>query len=104
MRLRLKIVLCVLLVLFAAISLISVLTGLGVIPVLAAPASAEGAYLIREWKGYVGIFCPPSSDAPTTVTDIRVRDLPLADRLALIAGVSAEDYPEVVRLLEDYGA
>ena len=104
MKLGLKIALCVFLVIFAAVSLTTVLTSLGVIPALATPASAEGAYLLREWEGYIGVFCPPASQTPTTVTDIRVRDLPLADRLSLVGGVSAEDYQEVVRLLEDFGS
>ena len=104
MKFGIKIALCVLLVMFAALSLMTVLTGLGVIPALAAPASAEGAYLLREWEGYVSVFCPPEAEDPTTVTDIRVRDLPLIDRIALHTGVSAEDYREAVRLLEDYGA
>lgn len=104
MKLGLKIALCVLLAVFAAVSLTAVLSGLGVIPARAAPASAEGAYLLREWEGHIGVFCPPGSDTPTTVTDIRVRDLPLADRISLMSGVSAEDYQEVIRLLEDYGS
>ncbi len=104
MRLRIKIALCVLLVIFAGISLLAVLGRIGVLPALAAPASADGAYLLREWEGYVGVFCPPDADRPATVTDIRVRDLPLTDRLALAGGVSAEDYRDVVGLLEDYGS
>ena len=103
MRLRLKVALCVLLVIFAAMSLISVLSGLGVLPT-AAPASADGAYLLREWEGYIAVFCPPGAETPTTITDIRVRSLPLSDRLSLTGGVSAADYREVVRLLEDYGS
>ena len=103
MKLRLKIVLCVLLMVFAAMSLGAVLAGLGLLPE-PAPASADAAYVLRNWEGYVGVFCPPQADTPTTVTDIRVRDLPLSDRLALTAGVSAADYGQVVRLLEDYGS
>ncbi len=103
MKPRLKIVLSVLLVAFAAVSLLAVLADLGVFPE-AEPAAAEGGYSLRTWKGYVGVFCPPEADSPTTVTDIRVRDLPLSDRLALSGGVPAEDYAQVVRMLEDYGS
>ena len=104
MKLRLKIILCVLLLLFAALSLGSVLAGLGLLRSPAATVSADAAYVLKTWEGCVGVFCPPGADTPTTVTEIRVRDLPLSDRLALAAGVEASDYGQVVRLLEDYGS
>ena len=104
MKLRLKIILCALLMVFAALSLGSVLAGLGLLPSPAAATNVDAAYVLKTWEGYVGVFCPPGADTPTTVTEIRVRDLPLSDRLALTAGVEASDYGQVVRLLEDYGS
>ena len=103
MKLRVKIALCLVLLIFAALSLLAVLSNLGVLPETA-PASAETLYELRAWEGFVAVFCPPEADSPTTMTDIRVRDLPLADRLALGGGVGAADYGEVVRLLEDFGS
>ncbi len=101
MKLKVKILLTALLALFAAVSLMAVLSDLGVLGT-AEPADVPlGAYMLRSWDGYVGVFCPPGADEPTTVTDIRVGDLPLADRLALAGGVAAEDYGQVVRMLED---
>lgn len=102
MKTSVKIALCVVLMLFAAASLVVVLADLGVLP--AVTAAAEADYELRGWDGYVAVFSPPDARVPGTVTDIRVRDLPVADRLALAAGVEAADYDQVIRLLEDYGA
>ena len=66
------------------------------------PAAAESGYMLRSWEGYVGVFCPPDADTPVTVTDVRVRDLPLSDRLALAGGIAAEDHGQVVQILEDF--
>lgn len=102
MKTSVKIALCILLVVFAAASLVTVLADLGVLSVT--PAEAEAEYELRTWDGCVAVFSPPDASVPGTVTDIRVRDLPLADRLALDGGVRAVDYDRVIRLLEDYGA
>lgn len=105
MRARIKILLCVLLAVFAMVSLWSVLGNLGLLPTeKAAAVSAGQAYLIGTWDGYVAVFCPPEASSPTTITEIRVRDLPLTDRLALSSGIGAEDYRAVVALLEDFGS
>ena len=101
----LKVVLCILL---AALAVLSLTTVLGKIGVLDAAAAAEpesdAAYLLRAYDGYIGIYYPSTAERPTTVTGIRVRDLPAADRLALSEGVGAADYAAVLQLLEDYGA
>ena len=104
MKLRLKIALCVLLVIFAAMSVVTVMTRLGLLPSLAAAASSDAAYMIREQNGTICVFCPPAAQTPAITTEIPVRGLPLADRLALMAGIEADDYSQVVRLLEDYGS
>ncbi len=100
MKLKVKITLCALLALFAVLCLGAVLSGLGVIPA----AATEQTYLLREWNGYIGIFCPADAPRPSTVTDIRVADLPLGDRLELKAGIGVTDYRAAAQLLEDYGA
>ena len=69
-----------------------------------AAAAEEQDYLLREYEGYIGIYYPAESEYPTTVTNIRVRDLPLTDRVELAAGIGAEDYGSVIQLLEDFGA
>ncbi len=102
MRTNIKIILCVILIALAAASLITVLADLGVLPAVQAAAAPE--YELRSWGGCVAVFSPPGADTPGTVTDIHVRDLPMADRLALAGGVRAADYDQVIRLLEDYGA
>ena len=104
MRLQVKIILCVFLVLFAAASFLAVLADLGVFAPAAEEGAAAGGYALRVWNGYIGVFSPPDADEPRTVTDVYVRTLPPADRMALIRGVTAADREAAVRLLEDYGA
>lgn len=105
MKLKIKIALCLLLAVFAAASLLAVLASLGVLPGNdSIPTAAESVYTLRAWDGCVAVFCPPDAEAPVTLTDIRVRDLPLHDRLALTGGIAAADYGEVARLLEDFGS
>ncbi|MCC8358075.1 MAG: hypothetical protein LJU34_09685 [Oscillospiraceae bacterium] len=104
MRVRIKIILCVLLALFAIASLGAVLAGLGLLPEEDVSASAEQGYLLREWDGCVGVFCPPDAQSPVMVTDIQVRGLPISDRISLASGIAAEDYGGVIRLLEDFGS
>ncbi len=100
MKLRIKIALCMLLILLAALSLTAVMGSLGVLPVSAA---AEG-YMLRDYDGYIAVWFPGGDAGPATVTDIRVRDLPLGDRAELAAGVTVSDYGAVLRLLEDYSS
>ena len=100
MKRNVRLALCLLLALFAAASLAAVLGSLG-----ALPAGVVGeTYLLREVDGVIGVFYPADAAEPSVLTDIRVRDLPLGDRLELITGVSVSDYGAVARLLEDYGA
>lgn len=97
---RMKIFLCVLLAVFAVVSLAAVLGSLGVLP-----AGAMGdTYLLRSVDGRIGVFYPADAQTPAMVTDIQIRDLPLGDRIELTTGVSVSDYGAVARLLEDYGA
>ena len=95
-----KVTLCVLLVVFAAVSLAAVLGSLGALPT----GSMGQSYLLREVDGRIGVFYPADAEEPSMLTDIRVRDLPLGDRLELTSGVRVSDYGAVARLLEDYGA
>ena len=100
MQRRIKFILCLVLALFAAASLISVLGSLGALPV----GAVGETYTLREVDGRIGVFSPSDADEPFILTEIRIRDLPLGDRLELMSGVSVSDYGAVVRLLEDYGA
>lgn len=102
MKLWIKLALCLALVLFAAASLLAVLSNLGVLD-REEPAISDG-YALRTWEGRLAVFSPPEAEQPQTVTGVRVRMLPLTDRLALNRGVAAADRESLVRLLEDYGA
>lgn len=100
MKVKMRILLCVLLAVLAAISLAAVLGS--ILP--SAAAAEEDVYLLREYEGCIGVYYPAGAAEPTTVTGIRVKDLPLQDRLELAGGIGAADYAAVVRLLEDFGA
>jgi hypothetical protein len=101
MKAKMKLALCLVMILTALLSLTAVLGSLGT---LKASAAEDMPYMVREYNGYVGVFYPAESDLPTNLTDIPVRSLPLSDRLALAAGIGAEDYGQVVQLLEDFGS
>jgi len=100
MKRNTKIVLCILLMVFACASLAVVLGSLGVLP-----AGAMGpGYLLKDVDGRIGVYYPADAETPTMLTDVLVRDLPLGDRVALTNGIRVSDYGAVARLLEDYGA
>lgn len=92
-----KIVLCGMLVVFAGLSLMTVLCDLGVMRVSAAE---EPSYVLREQDGFVSVFYPPEDTEPAMITDIRVADLPAGDRWDLAQGIGAADYDEMIALLE----
>lgn len=89
-------ILCGLLVVFAAISVVTVLGNIGVLSV----SGQETAYVLREHEGYVSVFYSGEDSEPTMVTDIRVKDLPAGDRRQLADGLPAADYQEMLALLE----
>lgn len=97
MKWNMKILLCGVLVIFAGLSLMTVLRDLGV---LSASAVGEPAYVLREHDGYVSVFYPPEATEPAMLTDIRVEDLPARDRRDLSNGIDAADYDEMIALLE----
>lgn len=88
-------ILCGLLMVFAAVSAVTVLRDVGVISV----AAEECAYVLREHEDYVCVFYPEET-APVMVTDIRVRDLPAGDRRQLADGIPAADHREMLTMLE----
>lgn len=104
MKLWVKLTLCLLLVLFAAASLLAVLGDLGLLGRQDALPAEDAGYALRDWDGRLAVFSPPEADTPAEVTDVRVRMLPLSDRLALRKGLAAPDREALVRLLEDLGA
>ena len=73
---KLKVILCGMLMVFAGLSVVTVLGDIGVLSV----SAAESAYVLREHEGYVAVFSPPE-ESPMLVTDIRVQELPADDRM-----------------------
>ena len=100
MKTTVKIVLCVLLAAFAALSLAAVLGSIGALP--ASAADGGGEYLLREHGGCIGVFSPAEAAEPAFVTEIRVSALPQADREALREGIFAADRTELMRILEGF--
>lgn len=90
-----KLLLCGFLMLFAALSVITVLGDMGVL----SASDGESAYILREHEGYVNVFYP-GEDLPAMATDIRVRDLPAGDRRQLEEGISAENHQQMLEILE----
>jgi hypothetical protein len=101
MRAKVKLAVCIIMGAAAVVSLLAVLGSLGM---LQASAAEDMPYLVREYQGYVGVFYPADSATPTNVTDIPVSGLPLTDRLALVSGIGAANYGQVIQLLEDFGS
>lgn len=103
MKIGIKLILCVILLLFAAWSLASVLGSIGALPASAEAEEADG-YLLREYEGYVAVWYPAQANYPAMITEIRTDSLPLFDRAALRDGIPAADRDEVMRLLEDFAS
>ena len=103
MRLGWKLTLLGILLLLAAWSLTSVLGSMGIVPVSASAEEEEG-YLLGEYEGCVAVWYPAGAGVPAMVTEIRVSDLPLPDRVALRDGIPAADRDEVMGLMEDFAA
>lgn len=97
MKWKLKIALCGVLMVFAGLSLWTVLEDLGV---LKASAAGEETYVLRSHQGYVSVFTPGSAAEPSLLTDIWVDDLPAGDRRELERGIGVEDYEEMIAMLE----
>lgn len=66
-------------------------------------APTQGTYVVREYEGKVAVFVGGDTQ-PGMVLDVYVSYLPEADRRLLETGIAVEDYPKLVRLLEDYAS
>ena len=63
----------------------------------------EGGYLVKEYEGKVAVFVG-EEETPGMVLDLYVQYLPPYDQQQLKQGVPVDDYPALVRLLEDYAS
>ena len=64
-------------------------------------SAPEGGYLVKEYEGKVAVFVG-EEETPGLVLDLYVQYLPEYDQRELARGVPVEDYPQPVRLLQDY--
>ena len=63
-------------------------------------APAAG-YLVREYRGIIGVFEPGASE-PFLTVDVPVSSLPKTDAALIRQGIAVEDMAALQRLLEDY--
>ncbi len=101
MKERVKIMLCAVMTVTAALCLLAVLADMGV---LDADAQTAAEYLLREQDGYVAVVHCGEETQSVTLTEIRVATLPLSDRRALAAGMELRDTEELLERLEDLGS
>ncbi len=69
-----------------------------------AETQPEPAYLLREVDGRLCVFLAGEGDSPILVTAISSDRLRRADREALHRGLPANDWEELLLLLEDFGS
>ena len=62
---------------------------------------SSGSYRIKEYKGNIAVF-ESGSSKPFRITDIAVKDLPVADQNDLNNGIMVDSQEELQTLLEDY--
>lgn len=101
MKEKMKIMLCAVLTVTAALCLMATLADIGV---LDAGARAPAEYLLREQNGYVAVVNCSAEAQSMNITEIRVSTLPPADRRALARGVEVRDKEELLERLEDLGS
>ncbi len=66
-----------------------------------AEAAPQPAYILREYRGRLGVFTP-GSDAPKQVVDLPLSLLPPWDQAELRTGIPVSGDAELSRALEDY--
>lgn len=71
------------------------------IPEEGTPQEPDYQYLLREENGRLAVYRTGESE-PQMVFDVPVRALPEFDQRQLAEGIPVEDYPTLVRRIEDY--
>ena len=64
------------------------------------PKKEEG-YLLKDYEGRVSVF-EKGKSKPSIVFDVFLDNLPDIDKLKLKEGIYAENYDELLTLIEDY--
>lgn len=68
-----------------------------------ASQAASSAYIIREYKGHIGVFRDGEPE-PFQELDVLFDTLPPSDRALLTKGIHAETEAQLRSLLEDYAS
>lgn len=58
-------------------------------------------YIVKDYNGNIAVF-ESDKDAPFRITEVRVSELPSADKALLEKGIQASTQEELNRILEDY--
>ena len=114
MKTRIKVALCGLLVLAAALlsgelakSFEAAAAGVPAVQSgareSAGPSAADAAYTVGGYDGSVAVFVS-GQKAPWSVTNIPLSGLTQADRQSVEAGIPVESYEALQQLLEDFGS
>lgn len=68
-----------------------------------APVKNTAGYLLREYKGKIGVFAAGSS-SPQQVLDVYINSLPKDDQEKLKKGISAKNHDQLLGLIENYAS
>ncbi len=63
--------------------------------------SEEKRYLLKDYKGRLALF-EDNPDKPSVIFKVYTDNLPDMDKFKLREGIYAENYEELLRLIEDY--
>ena len=65
---------------------------------------AAETYILKAYDGRIAVFSSENPGKPVSETDILISSLRAVDQKKLTAGIHAETYEQIVRLLEDFGS
>lgn len=65
---------------------------------------APGGYVLRSFNGHIAVFDGDIPESPMIETTIDVAELRAVDRDKLENGIAAQNYADVLKLLEDFGS
>ena len=58
-------------------------------------------FVVKEYNGKIGIFGKAGSALQETI-NVRIEDLPFADRQRLASGISAQNDEQLCKIIEDF--
>lgn len=74
------------------------------IPAVLTEVQNDNGYWLRSFNGHIAVYYQKEDDSPMIETTIDVEGLRAVDRTMLEAGIGADSYEDVLKLLEDFGS